>query len=93
MPGQHGEEVTQNNAFFYLWVAAAFISTCYTTVWDFKMDWGLLDSNAGENTLLREEIVYGYKVRRARENGYGVHMSVDGCFKSSSTSTVGWVPD
>lgn len=59
--GQHGDEVTQNNAFFYLWVAAAFVSTCYTMVWDFKMDWGLLDRNAGENTLLREEIVYGYK--------------------------------
>ena len=27
-----------------------------------KMDWGLLDSNAVENKLLREEIVYGYKV-------------------------------
>ena len=26
------------------------------------MDWGLLDSNAVENKLLREEIVYGYKV-------------------------------
>ena len=26
------------------------------------MDWGLLDSNAVKNKLLREEIVYGYKV-------------------------------
>ena len=26
------------------------------------MDWGLLDKNAGENKLLREEIVYAYKV-------------------------------
>ena len=62
LPGQHGEEVTQNNAFFYLWVVAAFVSTCYTTTWDIKMDWGLLDSSAVENKLLREEIVYGYKV-------------------------------
>ncbi len=27
------------------------------------MDWGLFDRNAGENTLLREEIVYPQKVR------------------------------
>lgn len=26
------------------------------------MDWGLFDRNAGENTLLREEIVYPQKV-------------------------------
>jgi len=26
------------------------------------MDWGLFDKNAGENTLLREEIVYSSKV-------------------------------
>lgn len=27
------------------------------------MDWGLFDRNAGENTLLREEIVYPQKVK------------------------------
>lgn len=26
------------------------------------MDWGLFDSNAGENRFLREEVVYAYKV-------------------------------
>jgi hypothetical protein len=26
------------------------------------MDWGLFDKNAGENTLLREEIVYSSSV-------------------------------
>lgn len=26
------------------------------------MDWGLFDRNAGENTFLREEIVYPHKV-------------------------------
>lgn len=26
------------------------------------MDWGLFDKNAGENTFLREEIVYPQKV-------------------------------
>lgn len=53
----------QNHAFFFLWIAFAIISSCYTLTWDLKMDWGLLDSNAGENRFLREEIVYAYKVR------------------------------
>lgn len=38
-------------------------SSCYTLIWDLKMDWGLFDRNAGENTFLREEIVYPQKVR------------------------------
>lgn len=38
------------------------VSSCYTLVWDLKMDWGLFDRNAGENTFLREEIVYPHKV-------------------------------
>ena len=41
-----------------LWILAAIISTCYTFTWDIKMDWGLLDKNAGENKFLREETVY-----------------------------------
>jgi len=57
------EEVEgQYAAFFYLWVASAFASTCYTFIWDVKMDWGLFDKSAGENRLLREEIVYSRKV-------------------------------
>ena len=59
----HGNEVVQKNAFFYLWIISALISTCYTFTWDIKMDWGLLDKNAGENKFLREEIVYAYKVK------------------------------
>ncbi|XP_062586080.1 solute carrier family 53 member 1-like isoform X1 [Saccostrea cucullata] len=51
----------QNHSFFYLWITFAIISSCYTLTWDLKMDWGLLDSNAGENRFLREEIVYAYK--------------------------------
>ena len=48
---------------FYLWIAAAIVSTCYTLTWDIKMDWGLLDKNAGpENRFLREETVYRYSV-------------------------------
>ncbi|ODN00179.1 Xenotropic and polytropic retrovirus receptor 1 [Orchesella cincta] len=46
------------NPFFFLWIAASIISSCYAYIWDIKMDWGLFDKNAGENTFLREEIVY-----------------------------------
>lgn len=48
--------------FFYLWIVFCIISSCYTLIWDLKMDWGLFDKNAGENTFLREEIVYPQKV-------------------------------
>uniref|UniRef100_H0VJE3 Solute carrier family 53 member 1 n=1 Tax=Cavia porcellus TaxID=10141 RepID=H0VJE3_CAVPO len=47
--------------FFYLWIVFNIISSCYTLIWDLKMDWGLFDKNAGENTFLREEIVYPQK--------------------------------
>ncbi|XP_030629080.1 LOW QUALITY PROTEIN: xenotropic and polytropic retrovirus receptor 1 homolog [Chanos chanos] len=49
------------NVFFYLLIAFSVISSCYTLVWDLKMDWGLFDRNAGENSFLREEIVYPQK--------------------------------
>ncbi|XP_078606229.1 solute carrier family 53 member 1-like isoform X2 [Branchiostoma floridae x Branchiostoma japonicum] len=60
----HGEVTgeTHSHTFYYLWICAAIISTCYTFSWDIKMDWGLLDRAAGENTLLREEIVYPKKL-------------------------------
>ncbi|CAH1271599.1 XPR1 [Branchiostoma lanceolatum] len=60
----HGEVTgeTHSHTFYYLWICAAIISTCYTFSWDIKMDWGLLDRAAGENTLLREEIVYPQKL-------------------------------
>ncbi|CAG2191037.1 PHO1 [Mytilus edulis] len=56
-----GKEYKQNHAFFYLWIIAAVLSSCYTLTWDLKMDWGILDRNAGENKFLREEIVYASK--------------------------------
>ncbi|XP_064416000.1 solute carrier family 53 member 1 isoform X3 [Latimeria chalumnae] len=49
------------NVYFYLWIVFSIISSCYTLIWDLKMDWGLFDRNAGENTFLREEIVYPQK--------------------------------
>ncbi|XP_067950086.1 solute carrier family 53 member 1-like isoform X2 [Watersipora subatra] len=52
---------TPSNVFFWLWLLSAIVSSCYTFAWDIKMDWGLLDRNAGENRLLREETVYRYR--------------------------------
>lgn len=50
------------NIYFYIWILTAVISSLYAYTWDIKMDWGLLDRNAGkENRFLREEIVYSAK--------------------------------
>ncbi|XP_072219601.1 xenotropic and polytropic retrovirus receptor 1 homolog isoform X2 [Leuresthes tenuis] len=55
--GAHAEA----QIFFYLYITCLLVSSCYTLIWDLKMDWGLFDRNAGENTFLREEIVYPHK--------------------------------
>uniref|UniRef100_A0A8C9S6S4 Xenotropic and polytropic retrovirus receptor 1-like n=1 Tax=Scleropages formosus TaxID=113540 RepID=A0A8C9S6S4_SCLFO len=47
--------------FFYLLILSSVVNSLYTLIWDLKMDWGLFDRNAGENTFLREEIVYPQK--------------------------------
>uniref|UniRef100_A0A6Q2YMU4 Xenotropic and polytropic retrovirus receptor 1a n=1 Tax=Esox lucius TaxID=8010 RepID=A0A6Q2YMU4_ESOLU len=47
--------------FLYILIGCCVVSSCYTLIWDLKMDWGLFDRNAGDNTLLREEIVYPQK--------------------------------
>ena len=52
----------QTGALFFAWLASLALSTCYTLFWDLRMDWGLFDKNAGENFLLREQIVYDSKV-------------------------------
>ncbi|KAL6442743.1 hypothetical protein ACFW04_002670 [Cataglyphis niger] len=46
------------NPWLWLWICSCFINSIYSYTWDLKMDWGLLDSNAGENRFLREEVVY-----------------------------------
>ncbi|XP_022905040.1 solute carrier family 53 member 1 [Onthophagus taurus] len=46
------------NPFFYFWISSSLISSCYAYTWDIKLDWGLLDSKAGDNKFLREEVVY-----------------------------------
>ncbi|XP_055527138.1 xenotropic and polytropic retrovirus receptor 1 [Wyeomyia smithii] len=47
-----------DNPYLWLWILSSVVSSCYAYTWDIKMDWGLFDKNAGENTFLREEIVY-----------------------------------
>uniref|UniRef100_A0A3B3XJU9 Xenotropic and polytropic retrovirus receptor 1a n=1 Tax=Poecilia mexicana TaxID=48701 RepID=A0A3B3XJU9_9TELE len=51
----------EHKIYLYLYIACLIVSSCYTLIWDLKMDWGLFDRNAGENTFLREEIVYPHK--------------------------------
>ncbi|KAI9556155.1 Xenotropic and polytropic retrovirus receptor 1-like protein [Daphnia sinensis] len=55
-----GVDKNSNYPFFYTWIVFSFISSIYAYIWDMKMDWGLFDSNAGDNRLLREEIVYSH---------------------------------
>ncbi|XP_020291001.1 xenotropic and polytropic retrovirus receptor 1-like [Pseudomyrmex gracilis] len=50
--------LSTENPYFYLWLTASVVSSCFTYTWDVKLDWGLFDSSAGENKFLREEIVY-----------------------------------
>lgn len=47
-----------DNPFLFLFIASCILNSCYAYTWDIKMDWGLFDKAAGENKLLREEIVY-----------------------------------
>ncbi|XP_012153077.1 solute carrier family 53 member 1 isoform X4 [Megachile rotundata] len=54
--------MSTENPYFYLWITASIMSSCFAYTWDVKLDWGLFDSNAGENKFLREEIVYSSPV-------------------------------
>lgn len=59
----HSYEANRDNGsghhpFYYTWIVFSIISSVYAYIWDIKMDWGLFDSNAGDNRFLREEIVY-----------------------------------
>lgn len=57
-----GQARTVYNTWFYLWIVALIVSSCYAYGWDIKMDWGLFDSKDGDNRFLREEIVYSSTV-------------------------------
>ncbi|XP_008553847.1 xenotropic and polytropic retrovirus receptor 1 [Microplitis demolitor] len=56
----YADQYTSNweNPWLWFWLASCIINSIYSYTWDIKMDWGLLDSNAGENKFLREEVVY-----------------------------------
>ncbi|CAL8347123.1 unnamed protein product [Merluccius merluccius] len=56
-----GQQPAEAQVFLYLLISCSVVSSCYTLIWDLKMDWGLFDRSAGENTFLREEIVYPQK--------------------------------
>ena len=71
----HGNDDAQNSAFLYLWILAEVVRSCYTLTWDIKMDWGLLDRSAGDNRLLREEIVYPRKVCMPRSRLYNTNQN------------------
>lgn len=64
---------TDADMFFYLLIMFSTISSLYTLIWDLRMDWGLFDRGAGENTFLREEIVYPHKVECERDLMYITH--------------------
>nr|XP_061790583.1 solute carrier family 53 member 1-like isoform X2 [Nerophis lumbriciformis] len=61
LPNINEQGHTDADMFFYLLIVFSTISSLYTLIWDLRMDWGLFDRGAGENTFLREEIVYPHK--------------------------------
>uniref|UniRef100_A0A674EIB4 Xenotropic and polytropic retrovirus receptor 1a n=1 Tax=Salmo trutta TaxID=8032 RepID=A0A674EIB4_SALTR len=61
LPMFNKQKHSDADMFFYLLMVFSAISSLYTLIWDLKMDWGLFDRGAGENTFLREEIVYPQK--------------------------------
>uniref|UniRef100_A0A673X456 Xenotropic and polytropic retrovirus receptor 1a n=1 Tax=Salmo trutta TaxID=8032 RepID=A0A673X456_SALTR len=61
LPMFNEQKHSDADMFFYLLIVFSAVSSLYTLIWDLKMDWGLFDRGAGENTFLREEIVYPQK--------------------------------
>lgn len=53
---------TLDNPYFYPWVFACVVNSCYTYAWDVKMDWGFFETIEGDNKFLREETVYSSNV-------------------------------
>ncbi|XP_065090148.1 solute carrier family 53 member 1 [Ochlerotatus camptorhynchus] len=51
-------EKNTDNPWFYLWIIASIVSSCYAYTWDIKMDWGLFEAKANDNKFLRDEVVY-----------------------------------
>lgn len=55
-------ESTFDNPYTICWILSGVLASTYAYIWDIKMDWGLFDSNAGDNKFLREEVVYSSTV-------------------------------
>jgi len=43
-------------------IIACLINSIYTCSWDVLMDWGLFDRNAQDDKILRDELVYQYRI-------------------------------
>lgn len=63
-------ESTFDNPYTICWLLSSLLASTYAYIWDIKMDWGLFDSNAGENKYLREEVVYSSTVSTLNRNVY-----------------------
>ncbi|KAG9510020.1 Xenotropic and polytropic retrovirus receptor 1, partial [Fragariocoptes setiger] len=56
---QDNYQASVDNPFFICWILSLVFGSCYTYIWDIKMDWGLGDPKAPkEYAFLREEIIY-----------------------------------
>lgn len=55
-------ESTWDNPYTTCWILSGLFASTYAYIWDIKMDWGLFDSNSGDNKFLREEVVYSSTV-------------------------------
>lgn len=62
LPGNYASD--WDSPYLYWWLVSSSVNSLYTYAWDIKMDWGLLDKHPGENTFLREEVVYSSLVSR-----------------------------
>lgn len=76
---------TDADMFFYLLIVFSTISSLYTLIWDLRMDWGLFDRGAGENTFLREEIVYPHKVEYDRNPMHKHTHTCTHCFPNPAS--------
>ena len=46
------------DAVFFVWLAVKFVSTVYSLVWDFRMDWGILRTKQRGRYGLRDKLTY-----------------------------------
>lgn len=69
-----------NNPYFYLWIIASIISSCYAYTWDIKMDWGLFEMKSKDYPFLREETVYSSTVSKKHKLIMSVRSTVEYVF-------------